>query len=661
MQFFFLLLMLWPGTRPWARSGEELDVIQVLDHRDEQGLIDFVPSVTTLKDEELRKRLHSTLGDTLQHEAGVTSTHFGPNASRPVIRGLDGPRIRVLQNSLSLLDASTQSVDHAVPIEPLLIDQVEVVRGPMALLYGASAVGGVVNIVTNRVHSHYEEGSLAEFLTQAESVNNGLSNSARLDVGKNRWMFHLDGATKNIQDQKIPGYARSSHLREVDPLPEEPRHRLPNSANRQDSLGAGLTRFFDGGFLGISFSHIDNTYGTVVEEDVTINLIQNRFELIGEIQTPGEFFNKLRIRSAQSDYQHKEKEDDVTGTRFHNQGNETRLEALNQSGQLKGVSGVQTQLFKFAAEGDEAYLPPAHNRIYSLFTFQDYTQGAHSLSAGARLEQTSIEKEDSAEFGPARDFSFTGLNGSLGYLYRFNPASSTSLNYSYTERAPNFQELLADGEHMATGTYDIGDENLTKEKAHSLELSFKHKSQAAQMGLSFYTQYFQDYIALNPTGQQDVDSGLFEFQYQQVDALFYGVDFDRRQRLWELPQGQLNLLTRLDFVRGKNRTSGENLPRIAPPRMLWGLELVRDNWHSDLEVQYVARQGQTAPGERPTEDYWLTNIGTQYTVLGGKSKFDIFLRVRNIFNVEARTHVSFLKEIAPLPGRNIMLGAQYLF
>jgi iron complex outermembrane recepter protein len=648
-----------------AQRAEQLDAIQVVGHHEDQSLLDFVPSVTTLRDEELRKRLHTTLGDTLQHEAGVTSTQFGPNASRPVIRGLDGPRIRVLQNSLSLLDASTQSVDHAIPIEPLLIDQVEIVRGPMALLYGASAVGGVVNIVTNRVHTQYEEGLVSEILTQGETVNSGLSNSARLDYGINRWMLHLDGSTKNLQDQQIPRYARSGARRQEEPLPageEEARDRLPNSGNRQDSLGAGVTRFFDGGFLGLSFSHIRNTYGTVVEEDVQISLKQNRFELIGEIDTHGEIFHKLRLRSAQSDYHHTEGEHqhhhlhfnnhDEEGTRFHNRGNETRLEALNRQGNLKGISGIQTQIFDFGAEGQEAYLPETKNRIYSIFTFQDYTVGANTLTAGARLEQTGIESE-------ARDFSFTSYNLSAGYLRRLDQRNSASLNYSYTERAPNFQELLSDGEHMATGTFDLGDDNLRKEKAHSVELSFKNKSATSQMGLNFYAQYFKDYIALNPTGQ--TRGTLDEFRYEQVDALFYGIDFDRRQQLWQNEYGVVNLLSRFDFVRARNLDDNENLPRIAPPRVLLGLEYLKGRWHTDIEAQYVSHQTKTAPEERYTRDYTLVNLGAKYTIPGERTKFDLFFRLRNLFDVEARNHVSFLKEIAPLPGRNFILGGQFLF
>lgn len=668
MKILICTILFLSLNRSYAEDYQ-LEKIQVLSHHDDNALVNFIPSVSKLSGKELTKRRQVTIGDTLQSEVGVTSTQYGPNASRPVIRGLDGPRIRILQNSLGMLDASTQSVDHNIPIDPLLVDQIEIVRGPMSLLYGSSAVGGVVNIVTNRTHSEFENGLITEVQSQGETVNNGLSSSARMDYGKDQWMFHIDGATKNLQNQEIPGYARSQKTRQEDPLPpgeSEEKDELENSFSQQNSLGAGVTRFFNDGFLGLSFGHFDNDYGSVAEKEVSINMIQNRYELHGEYNLNGPF-KKIKLRSAQSDYRHKEIEGGETGTVFENKGNETRVEALNDSDTIKGVTGIQTQIFEFEAIGDEAFLPPSNNQAFSLFTFQEFAFGEHAVSGGGRIEKTEVEKKSSTNFGASDDFGFTALNGSAGYRYQVLKDHSLSFTYSYTERAPSFQELLSNGPHLATGTFEIGEGALTKEKAHAFELGWKKVSDISKWSFSFYTQKFEDYIALTPNGvDNDMDTpgdttdDLPENEYVQTNSLFYGIDLDGKQTILQNEKGTWSLLSRFDYVRGKDTKSNKNLPRISPPRVTAGLEFLKNKWTSDIEAQYVFEQTKTAENESATDRYILTNLGTSYTLIKESSKFELFFRIRNIFDVEARNHVSTLKDIAPMPGRNFILGGQIL-
>jgi iron complex outermembrane recepter protein len=653
MKFLFFVFMVSASLSSFAQ--ESLEAIQVLDHHGEQTLVDFVPSVTVLKEEDLRKKRQNSLGDTLQNEAGVSSTGFGPNSSRPVIRGLDGSRIKILQNSLQILDASTQSLDHNIPIDPLIIDQIEIVRGPMSLLYGSGAVGGVVNVVTNRIHSKYQDGHVVELQTQGESVNNGISNSVRMDYGKDKWMLHVDGSTRNLQDQKIPNHARTRDQRQntpLDPGVGEARHRLPNSASQQDTVGAGATRFFNRGSLGLAFNHFQSDYGTVAQRDVTINMLQNRFELNGEYEPQSRVWKKIRLKSAQSQYRHAELEGSQTGTVFKNSGVETRLEAINEAGKLRGVSGLQHQYTDFSATGEEAFLPKSMTSAESVFTFQEYSLEKDILSAGARMEVTQINAPE--------NFGFTGYNGSVGYRRKLSQVDSVSLNYSYTERAPNFQELLADGEHIATGTYERGNNGLKKEKSHGMELGYRYQEGLNLLNASIYLQKFHDYIALTPNGTTAGGDNLPVYSYQQVDAKLYGMDIDGKARLTEYQKGQILGTFKFDFVRGINDDNGQNLPRLSPPRISAGVEYLKDNFQTDLEVQHVTQQSHTAVNERITDPYTLTNIGGQYSFLTTSSKFDVFLRVRNLFNVEARSHVSFLKEIAPLPGRNIILGAHWL-
>lgn len=648
-KFIIITLASMPGLA-YSHIDTKLEAIEVFDHSEDQTLIDFIPSVTTLRGRELQKRRSTSIGDTLQQEVGVNSTSFGPNSGRPVIRGLDGDRVRVLQNSLGTLDASTQSLDHAIPVDVLTIEQIEVVRGPMSLLYGSSAVGGVVNLVTNRIHTEYEEGFFSQGLVQGETVNNGLSSALHLNYGKDKWMFHVDGSTRNLQDQKIAAHARGGEARK--------KGELPNSFNKQDNVAVGVSKILDKGHFGVSFNNFGTTYGTVAEEDVSIDMIQNRFEFHGEWRPNDWMIRKIKLKSAFSKYSHREIEGEETATRFKNQGNETRLEAVTKSNNLEGVIGIQTEIFKFSSQGEEAFLPESENQKIALFSFHELAINTkHSLSFGARMENAEIDKTSGTR--ESRDFDL--FSGSLGHQYRFNKENSLSTSISYTERAPNFQELFAEGLHVATDAFERGDSELVKEKATALEISFKSQNERQRFTGSIYTQVFKDYISLNPTGNDDVDSGSEIYNFEQVDALFYGIDLDAQRDLAQYKKGMITAFTKFDWVRAKNTDNGSNLPRISPPRLSLGLEYTRNKWSTDLEVQYVAHQTKTAPEESSTDSYTLTNFGYAYNVVGEKTAYNLFVRMRNLFDVEARNHVSFLKEIALMPGRNLIVGAQFQF
>ncbi len=637
---------------------EKLQDIEVIEREETQGLVDFVPSVTKLKGKELQKRRQTSIGDTLSSEAGVQSTNFGPNASRPVIRGLDGDRIRVLQNALGTLDASTQSLDHAIPVDTLTIDQMEIVRGPMSLLYGSSAVGGVVNLVTNRIHYEYEDGFFTKFLTQGETVNNGISNSLHLNYGQSKWMYHFDGSTRNLGNVEIPGYAVSSKERQSNPGANQAKDKLPNSFNKQDNMAVGVSRIFDRGHMGVSFNHYNTLYGSVADEEVSIDMTQNRLELHSEYRPESGVVRKWKFKSAQSDYFHRELEGGETGTIFKNKGNESRLEALNKSGDWNGVSGIQTTIFSFSAKGEEAFLPSSDTSRISAFTFQQLSLGKHALRLGARLENQQIRKQGSVGFGKDEEKGFLGYNASIGHCFDFSKKNTLESSLSYTERPPTFQELFSKGNHVATGTEENGDSSLIKEKATAFEVTYKNTTGKNTFTGSLFSQVFKDYIALNPTGVDNAE-GFGINNYQQVDALFYGIDLDNRSELKKFTKGFLYLTNKFDYVRAKDTDSGMNLPRISPARVSIGIEYETEKWSADIESQYVAHQTKTAPEETTTEDYIYTNAGYSYRFVGNISSLDLFFRVRNIFDVEARNHVSTLKEVAPLPGRNIILGAQF--
>lgn len=652
MKFILVLLVL--SISSFAHD-ENLQTIQVSGKAPSNSLVEFVPGVTTLRANELKKRREMTLGDTLRSEAGVQSSSFGPNAGRPIIRGLEGDRIRVLQNGLGILDASSQSVDHAVPVDTLIIDSVEVIRGPMSLLYGSSAVGGVVNVNTNRIHSNFEKGALSEIQIQGDSSQDAMSTGAKVDYGFNQWMLHLDGGYRNSNDLRIPGKARSAKLRSEDPQPTEAKDKLPNSGSVQKSAAVGLSRIFNSGYVGASYYFFDNYYGAVAEENVKIKMKQNRVEVHGEYR-PGGAVKAVKFKTAQSDYSHKELEFGDVGTTFSNEGNESRLDVVTEAAGVKGNTGVQTQMFNFSAVGDEAYLRPSRNKILALFTLQEIELGANTFSAGARMENFNIQNEDSGT-----EKNFNGYNGSFGYRRKFTETVSSNLNLSYTERAPNFQELYADGGHVATGTWEQGSDELNKEKAYAVDLGVAFRNTNSFASFNVYAQQFKDYIALFDTGAPSPEPEDFDtiFEYGQVDAIFYGFEFDSKHRLGETPW---SAILRADLVRAKNKDTGDNLPRISPPRITVGIERSRDRWTWDAEAQYYFEQTKTAENEDRTEAFTLLNTGVVYDIqTEQQGKLSLFGRLKNILNEEARQHTSTLKDIAPMAGRNIVAGVQYLY
>lgn len=660
MKTLLLLALLLPFQI--IAQTEDLAVIEVED-TEESSLVDLDPPTTQLKEKDLLKRREVTLGETLRHESGIQSTGFGPNASRPVVRGLEGDRIRILQNGLGTLDASSQSVDHAIPVDTLTVDKIEVIRGPTGLLYGSSVIGGVINIVNNRIHRELSPGLINQLDLRSETVNNGLSGSGRIDYGVSKWLFHLDGSYQNLSDQHIPGKARSKKQRSIDPQNDEAMDRLKNSENQQSSGSIGASRIFKQGHLGFSYYRFDNSYGTVADPNVDIQMQQNRIEMSSEFRPKNSQIKKISLRSAQSFYKHEELEGEEIGTTFRNQGNESRLEIVSKKGKLKGVSGVQTQLSTFRAAGDEAFLPTSKNTIASLFTLQEYLLSPQgTFQVGGRLENTQIKKESSLTFGPSDEKSFTGINASTGYLHKFNKILSSSLSLSYTERAPTFQELFADGEHVATSTFETGDSSLTKEKAHAFEFSLKKDRPDSSLTVSGFVQQIQDFVVLSPLGTFSTGPEVADFEYIQDRALLYGGEVDSHQEVvHEMWGGAWWLNGRADIVIGKNQSSGNYLPRMPAPRITVGLEFIKDSFNADVEVERYFEQHRTALNELRTEAFYLANFGLLYEIPREARNLRLYFRVKNIFDQEARLHTSYLKEVAPLAGRNFLAGVQVLF
>lgn len=654
------------------KASQHPQKILILGNYHKSSLLDQIPTVSTLEGDALLKRRATSLGETLKNEVGVNTTGYGPTASRPTIRGLDGDRIRILQNGIGVLDASGASQDHAVPVDPLTAEAIEIVRGPITLLYGSSAVGGVVNIRNSRIHEEVSEGMTGAVDAQGSSVNSGKALAAKIDYGIKNWMFHVDGSFNKTENVKVPGYVHSKYLREKAPTNPEPRDKMPNSASEINSVAAGATYITQKGYLGLSASTFNNHYGVVAEDNVMVKMEQQRYDVAGELRQVG-WFKAARLKSALSVYKHTEVEDGISGTVFKNNGNETRIELVqNEWNDLTGVLGLQFNTFKFSALGEEAFLPKTDNLSTALFAFEEFNWNPVKWNFGARGEFSSVKPEADANFALTEKESFNTGSVSTGVLYNLTETISTALNLSYNERAPNYQELFSSGAHVATFTFQQGDPNLKKEKSLAAEWSLRHQSRFLTGSLNIFGQRFNDFIALSPTGAVDDtdESGVAGdsaedlpiYNYLAQDANIYGAEMDLHFAISQdvLP-GKWSIQVKGDYLRGKNRSSGDNLPRMSPPRASIGLNHQIKKWSWDAELQEVFRQSKLAPNETGTDSYLQTNLGLNYKMTSDQRQLMLFARANNIFDVEARNHISLLKDYAQIGGRNVVVGLRGYF
>jgi len=656
-------------------------------------LFELVPPVSVLGGRELVRRRARTLGETLNELPGVSSTWFGPNASRPVIRGLDGDRIRILQNGLGMIDASSASVDHAVAADPLVIDRVEVVRGPAALLYGGSAVGGVVNVLDNRIPQESIQGPRGS--VEARVAGGGdreRSGAATFEVGNGRIALHGDVFRRNTSDLRIPGLARSQRLRDTGAAPVagfEPDGTLPNSAARSDGGALGVSATWAGGYVGLSHSALDSRYGTVAEPDVVIDLASRRWDVAGEVRDLGGLLQAVKFKLGRTDYTHQEIAAGAVGTRFDHAGHEARVEAVHgRLGPLTGAFGVQLNRSDFSALGAEAFVPRTSTDAKALFVYEELPLGTLKLTFGGRLERTSVRSDGGGpndpvtgnpRFDPAQTRAFNARSGAFGMLQPLTPAMALAANFSYTERAPTFQELFANGPHAATGAYEVGSAAFGKETSRSLDVALRMRSGPHSGSLGVFASRFRDYLALAPTGNTRGADGelnpvdgdgdgvadgsgeelLPEFVYRAVPAVFRGFEAQGRVRLLERG-GTLDLEARFDYVRAYDRSTGQALPRVAPLRLGLALDYRHDRFGARLDVVHARAQDRVAAAELPTDGYTLVNAMVSYR-LGTRPGFEVFLRANNLFDREARNHVSFLKDVAPFPGRTVLAGVRSTF
>lgn len=640
-----LALLLTAGLQAQA---EQIHLPEITVVGESQGTSNFEsagPRVSELTGARLRRKQQSTLGETLSRELGVSSSSFGPGASRPIVRGLDGDRVRILENGMSVLDASSASPDHAVALDPLTVDKIEMIRGPSALLYGSSVIGGVINSITPRIPQMQFENENGRIEIRGSTVDRG--RSAGLVYGGNmgsHFAYHVDGTLRGADNYRIP------------------EGEVLNSFQRNAQGAVGGSYIFADGFAGLAISNFESTYGSIAERDVVLKMRRQRFDSDIGIRTSG-FFQSVRFKNSYSVYRHDEVESNVVGTMFKNQGNEARLELVQtDAGPWTGQLGAQSNIFRFEALGDEAFLPPTQNQIHSVFAYEELALGAWTPSLGLRFDHSEVQSESSVKFGGGRGVTADAVSGALGLKHALNSATQVELNLSYTERAPNYQELFAGGVHAATGEYIVGNAAVGKETSRGIEVSLRHKREWGSGRLNLFAQDFGNFVALVPTGATDPTSTFPILNYQGVPARLYGGEFEM---LFPLPalfsRGTWQLEAKLDFVKSRDLLHKTSLPRMPALRETLALLYTADRFQADLEVQRSERQDDLAPFERPTNDFILVNLGVDVPVRFSNSLFQVFARANNIFDSEARVSTSPLKDRAPLPGRNLVAGLRAEF
>ncbi len=618
-------------------------------------------SVDVLSRAEIAEKPAQGLGDMLAYLPGIRSTSFAPGASRPVIRGLEGFRVLVLNNGVGAVDASALSPDHAVATEPLEARRIEVLRGPSALIYGGNAIGGIVNIIDDRIPSTpAANGFEGRITAQASSVDDGRQLGVGGKAGKGPLVFAFDYAKRQSEDYDTPVGPESRFLTEQEGEAPDTRTVQENSATDLESYGAGASWIGDFGFAGLSVKQTDTHYGVPghshegAEEEgpVSIGLKQTRYDFRSDIKLAFAGFNRLTADAGYSNYEHTEFEGEETGTRFLSDGSEYRLTLVRDgAGPVSGTIGITGLNRDFEAIGAEAFVPSTETRQAGVFAQYRYDSGKWGVEGGARVDRTELTSE-----GFARDFD--ALSASLGAFYRPSHHAFAGISLTRSERAPSDAELLADGPHMATAQYVVGNPNFDTEVGQSLELTghlMVDEHNRFQVDAHLYASRFDNFIDLKATGAET--DGMPVFQYVQTDADIWGVELEADTRLFDWRRQTISLNLAYDYVRGSSDLGP--IARIPPQSLTARLESAGDAWHSHIEVRAVAaRDDRLAEMETPTDGYTMVNLFTSYRIKPGLS---LFAEVRNAGDAEIREATSATKDFVVGAGRSLRMGVNYSF
>ena len=682
---------------------------------------------SVLSEEDLARRLENSIGETLRREPGVSSTFFGPGASRPVIRGLGGDRIRVLDAGIGSIDASASSPDHAVAVEPATAQRIEIVRGTSMLRYGSSATGGVVNVFSGRIPTERPEGGVDGGLRIGGStVDGGVEAAGGFDVelgqlGDGVLVFHGDGFYREADDYSIPGFAESERFRAFEEAEEEEHdddddddHDEDEHEEEEETFGtaensfyetkggsAGFSWIFDNGFFGVSGTAIDSTYGLPgghehghehgedehdddhddddhdddhhdddehegeengeEEGGVITTLRQRRLDVHGGVEADLGLFNKAELRLGYANYEHMETEPSgEPGTVFANEGWEGRLELINKptqalGGELNGALGFQFRKRDFSAIGAEAFVPPTDTTQFGVFAVEELTAGPFRIEVGGRFENTRHEVQAT---GFAREFNGFSASGGIGY----RPTSEVFFGVSAfrTERAPSTEELFANGPHLAIGAFEIGNPTFNEEIGRGVEATARYSTDRFSASINGYYTSYNDFIFERETDEEEDELPVFQFVAEDVN--FRGFEAQMEAELFQLSGFDIHGNASVDYVRATSDVVGnQNLPRIPPLSGLIGLEAKSEFIDVRAEFEFAADQDDVSDFELPTDGYQVVNAFVTLRPFTNARNLSLRVSGNNLTDEEVRLHTSFIKDLVPLPGRNIKFSIEGSF
>ena len=675
-----------------------------------EGMETIGKPISVISKEELDRKSEGSIADTLSKEPGVSSTNFGPGASRPLIRGQGKERVRVLENGMESGDVSSVSDDHAVPLDTLGTERVDILRGPSTLLFGSQAIGGVVNIIDGSI----KEEAIGKDLTGKIELSGGDSASEQkagalmLEGQKGSLNWHFSGYSRETGDISIPGFAESSIFREQEAAEEtghdhdieleedhdhahnqdlhsdeaetEQKGTLKNSDTDSYGVKGGLTHVWDRGFFGIAVRHTGSEYGipgghSHAEEDshehsldeeaeevhadetVRIDLEQTKIESRGAVHLHDGFMDSVKFGLIYSDYTHDELEGSEVGTTYDRKAFEGRaLITHHHEDLLEGGFGIQLNHEDLSVTGAEAFIPDAETFSPGIFTIEDFALNDNLIwQVGGRIEHAAINPSglDDKDFNP--------MSASTGLIWHDQDKKySTAFTASYSERAPNVSELFADGVHVASQIYERGSSDLETENSVSMELIFRKLTGTVRGSFGTFVQDYSNYINLQNSGEE-IDS-FDVYDYSEIEARLWGFETEVEADLYNHGGHLLTLYSGFDLVRGRNKTNDDNLPRVTPVRTKLGMEYSYNKLSSFVEAVIAESQDNTAEYELPTDGYTLLNAGFDYTIAQGQnSKVKLFTKGTNLTDEEARIHSSFLKDLAPLRGRAFFAGIRAEF
>ena len=637
--------------------------------------------ITLLKGDELRNKVGSTLGETLQNELGVTNQSFGSGVGIPVIRGQSGSRVKVLQNSLGNNDASSLSADHATGVDPIIAERIEVLRGPSTLLYGSGAMGGIVNVIDNRIPETLFDKAIGGAGEQRyDSATDETSSALKLEGGKDHFAYHVDGFYRDAGNTSIGGMAiDEARARQHDPsFNAVPAGELQNSDGFIDNTqtrtrggSAGFSMIGDSGLAGAAINQLEKNYGIPPdghgEAPVHVEMKQTKYDFKSQLNNPFAFVEKAKLKFGYTDYAHTEFDGNIAGTTFLNQTYESRFELehtpLIQNN--KGILGFQSSNGEFVGLGEEGKIVPKSNiDTYGLFNVESLKAGAMTYEMGGRIESTQITPDGRA------DVSYIPLSGSLSASWDVNSQNKLGLAFTHSQRAPQVQELFSDGFHHATRSYEIGNANLKKELSNNLDLSYQFDASWVKADLSLFHNWVSDYIYQQRDAAQLFNAEDGEFiandsdcaecfpllHSQQKAAIFKGFEAKTVFPLMDNKLGLVDLTLFGDYTRGTFDNGGD-VPRMPPLRYGVQVSYDKNEWSSNVRLTRGEAQTNAGENETTTPAYLLLNLGTQYKIAHfAQSDILLFAKGKNLLDENIRNSVSYLRNFSPEMGRSGEVG-----